>query len=1110
MKIFWKCVAILIVTFGLSGCGGKSSEPPVQTTSTNGSAIKGPFVKGSQVVAYKLNEDGTRSITQKTTTTTDNLGTYSFDNLEWSGATEIVITGQYFNERTNTLAPSDSLSAIINISQGATVKANINLFTHLAAMQIKTLMSNNKSVSTAISEATQTVINNFALPSDTNLTDLDPTKGSGPNAKANAELLRVSAALAGESSLIDALASAIADGNITNDSNGSTTFANVAQKVNDINLSKVSNNLEQNLSITDAPDANDTNQTASYATNTHAPKLDLNSTIYIDENSIDIIEIGASDDDGDTLTYSIVGGEDSAKFTIDASTGALSFKTAPDFETPTDSGSNNSYMLQVQVSDGTLIDSKMITVYVTNIVETKPSITPFSKTVAENTTINSTIGTIAIDKGDGTISKVILSGENNDTFSISNAGVITLSKQLDYEKVQSYNLTATATNEAGTSDSIDVNITVTNVAETKPTVENFSTTISEGTPIGTSIGKLSFDAGDSAITSIILSGDGNQSFAISNDGNITVKSTLDYETKSNYSLNATLSNEAGSSIANIDINITNIVETKPTLTPISINIDENITINSTIGTLVIDKGDGNISEVTLNGANSDTFSINNEGVITVVKALDYETVSSYNLTATAINEAGASDSVDVNITVNNINEAPVANDGNYTTSQDTNLTIDLKPLVSDVDSDNLSLKSFTDPSNGTVTHTAEAGVVIYTPNSGFSGNDSFTVTVTDDGNLTATATIYITVTSNGIAVDPYIVGAKFWADVNQDNIQDSNEISTPSDINGTFKFDIYVPDGTSVVMISQGIHNGKIFDGNISSDFNASKNGIISPITSIAKNGFSDSEIRDLFILNGFDNNLTTDELYLDPFDTSLLPLDGNMSNKSDSEINKFRRVLLANLIINNTLTMNNGYDMNKSAIQSTFFTDPDGSNGPALSPIQMMIDAGKMLDINTLKNGNARATARIFVTIFEYIRDQIKASFGNFTAMVGAFETAKGDAFTIMGALNQAYQSAYQAGIIDPKFGWVQNLPMLFVQPDDLGATDINITYTDTGNNVDITFMASGHNYYEGSTSLGQWQITDDGKVQANSKEFEFLGDKIKIYEGSAVTTYNITQVTY
>ena len=74
-------------------------------------------------------------------------------------------------------------------------------------------------------------------------------------------------------------------------------------------------------------------------------------------------------DAGSTLTYSIVGGADSAKFTVDAATGALSFVSAPDYENPTDAGGNNVYDVTVQVSDGTLTDTQAIAVAVADVAE---------------------------------------------------------------------------------------------------------------------------------------------------------------------------------------------------------------------------------------------------------------------------------------------------------------------------------------------------------------------------------------------------------------------------------------------------------------------------------------------------------------------------------------------------------------------------------------------------------------------------------------------------------------------------------------------------------------------------------------------------------------------
>jgi hypothetical protein len=71
------------------------------------------------------------------------------------------------------------------------------------------------------------------------------------------------------------------------------------------------------------------------------------------ENQTAVTDVQAIDPDaGDTLTYSIVGGADAAKFTIVGSSGVLRFVSAPDFENPTDANGDNVYEVTVQVSDG--------------------------------------------------------------------------------------------------------------------------------------------------------------------------------------------------------------------------------------------------------------------------------------------------------------------------------------------------------------------------------------------------------------------------------------------------------------------------------------------------------------------------------------------------------------------------------------------------------------------------------------------------------------------------------------------------------------------------------------------------------------------------------------
>jgi VCBS repeat-containing protein len=74
------------------------------------------------------------------------------------------------------------------------------------------------------------------------------------------------------------------------------------------------------------------------------------------------------------LTYSISGGADQAQFTIDASTGALSFVAPPDFEAAADANGDNVYIVQVRVTDsqgGTAMQT--IQVRVTDGAEARPS-----------------------------------------------------------------------------------------------------------------------------------------------------------------------------------------------------------------------------------------------------------------------------------------------------------------------------------------------------------------------------------------------------------------------------------------------------------------------------------------------------------------------------------------------------------------------------------------------------------------------------------------------------------------------------------------------------------------------------------------------------------------
>src|SRR5262245_36462525 len=99
-----------------------------------------------------------------------------------------------------------------------------------------------------------------------------------------------------------------------------------------------------------------------------------------------------------TLTSSITTVSPSTTLFRSATSGVLSFVTAPNFEAPTDAGLNNVYDVVVQASDGALTDSQAIAVTVTDQSEAAPpTITSngggatAAVNVAENTTAVTTV-----------------------------------------------------------------------------------------------------------------------------------------------------------------------------------------------------------------------------------------------------------------------------------------------------------------------------------------------------------------------------------------------------------------------------------------------------------------------------------------------------------------------------------------------------------------------------------------------------------------------------------------------------------------------------------------------------------------------------------------------
>ncbi len=158
----------------------------------------------------------------------------------------------------------------------------------------------------------------------------------------------------------------------------------------------------------------------------------------------------------------------------------------------------------------------------------------------------------------------------------------------------------------------------------------------------------------------------------------------------------------------------------------------------------------------LSGGATDTLSVTTNGSIGSASIsgtiLTYTPNADENGSDTIVYTAsnnGGSDTGTITVSVAAVNDPPVADDDSFSADQNTTLTISLADLLDGDttgaanEADTLTIVSVSQPNNPNAS-TSLNGVVTYTPEPGYTGNDTFTYTLSD-GTDTDTATVTITV-----------------------------------------------------------------------------------------------------------------------------------------------------------------------------------------------------------------------------------------------------------------------------------------------------------------------------------------------------------------------------
>ena len=191
-----------------------------------------------------------------------------------------------------------------------------------------------------------------------------------------------------------------------------------------------------------------------------------------------------------------------------------------------------------------------------------------TRTVAENTAAGQNIGlpVAATDPDSGETLTYALRGADAASFAIvSTSGQLQTAAALDFETETEYEVTVTVTDSGNLTDTIDVNISVTNVNEAPSfSAATASRTVAENTATGQNIGSaLSATDPDSGDTlTYTLGGTDASSFTIvSTSGQLRTSAALDFETEDEYEVTVTVT-DGGNLTDTIEvvINVTNVNE----------------------------------------------------------------------------------------------------------------------------------------------------------------------------------------------------------------------------------------------------------------------------------------------------------------------------------------------------------------------------------------------------------------------------------------------------------------------------------------------------------------------------------------------------------------------
>jgi VCBS repeat-containing protein len=434
------------------------------------------------------------------------------------------------------------------------------------------------------------------------------------------------------------------------------------------------------------------------------------------------------------------------------------------------------------------------------------------------------------------------------------------------------------------------------------------------------------------LTAVLVTGPAHGTLTLNANGSFSYTPAANYNGSDSFTYKAN-DGSADSNVATVTITIIS-VNDAPVAANDSYGTDEDTALNIPApGVLGNDSDvDGDsLTAILVSGPSHGTLTLNSDGSFSYTPAANYNGPDSFEYKA---NDSSLdSNTATVSLTINAINDAPIALNNSYSTDEDTALIISTPGVLgndTDVDGDILTAALVAGPAHGTLTLNSD-GSFTYTSAANYNGSDSFTYKANDgslDSNV-ATVSLTINAVNDAPVLDP--IGNKT---VNEETLLSFTAAAS----------DIDVPADTLTFSLV-GAPAGAGIDGN-TGDFNW---------TPSEAQGSGDYTFAIKVCDNGTPSLCDTEEITVHVDEVNVAPVLDPIGNKAVNEETALTFIASASDhdIPANTLTFGlvdapAGASINSST--GAFSWTPTEAQGPGTYTFDVCVSDGALSDCETIE----------------------------------------------------------------------------------------------------------------------------------------------------------------